>query len=381
MHVGIDAANLRSGGGLIHLVELLTAADPARDGFERITVWATRATGDQLPKRDWLRVEEPAELRDGWAGRALWLRRGVTREATRTADVLLVPGGSYLGSFAPVVTIFQNLLPFDGVSAARYGWSAARARIALLARLQRRTLRRSDGIVYLTETARRIIEPHAGGSTAPAAVIPHGISVRFRAEPRTQRPISELSISRPFRLLYVSTIDLYKHQVEVVRAVAALRREGLPLELHLVGSAYAPAARRLAREIKALDADRFVTLSGEWSYENLPAVYEAADAFVFASSCENMPITLLEAMAAGLPIACSKRGVMPEVLGGAGVYFEPEDFGSIVESLRQLITDHRQRAVLAGTAVDRSRPYTWERCASTTFEFVRNVVHRHRNRS
>lgn len=378
MHVGIDAANLRSGGGLIHLVELLRAADPARHGFQRVTVWGSRSTIGELPRREWLQAEEPPELRDGWAGRGLWLRRGLAREATRHADILLVPGGSYLGSFAPVVTIFQNLLPFDRSSAARYRWSLARARIALLAHLQRRALRRSDGVVFLTETARRVIEPHAGRPVVPAAVIPHGVSSRFRSAPRSQRPISDYSTQRPFRLLYVSTIDLYKHQVEVVRAVSELRREGLPVQLHLVGSAYPPAARRLAREIVALDAVDFVTLQGEAPHEELPTVYESADAFVFASSCENLPITLLEAMAAGLPIACSKRGVMPELLGDAGVYFDPEDPVSIAAALRTLVTDERHRAMLAQAASDRSRPYTWDRCTAATFAFVHEVLRRHR---
>ncbi len=63
------------------------------------------------------------------------------------------------------------------------------------------------------------------------------------------------------------------------------------------------------------------------------------DHFVFASSCENMPNTLVEAIAAGLPLACSRRGPMHEILGDTGLYFDPESHLSIAEAIRRLIDD------------------------------------------
>ena len=60
-------------------------------------------------------------------------------------------------------------------------------------------------------------------------------------------------------------------------------------------------------------------------YHELHSEYKDADLGVFASSCENLPIILIEKMASGLPIACSNKGPMPEVLGSAGVYFDPEN--------------------------------------------------------
>jgi glycosyltransferase involved in cell wall biosynthesis len=62
-----------------------------------------------------------------------------------------------------------------------------------------------------------------------------------------------------------------------------------------------------------------------------------SDIFVFASSCENMPNTLIEGMAAGLKIACSSRGPMPEVLKDAGYYFDPESPVSISKAIEQII--------------------------------------------
>lgn len=83
---------------------------------------------------------------------------------------------------------------------------------------------------------------------------------------------------------------------------------------------------------------------------------------------------LLEAMAAGLPIACSNRGSMPEVLGDAGVYFDPEKPEDIVRALQELIDSPTLRTQKAKAAFERVKAYSWQRCASETFNFLAHVT-------
>jgi glycosyltransferase involved in cell wall biosynthesis len=178
----------------------------------------------------------------------------------------------------------------------------------------------------------------------------------------------------PFRLLYISIVDLYKHQWNVVEAVAGLRRSGAPVALDLVGPAYPPALRRLRKTMVRFDPkEAFVRYIGPVPYAELAERYGGADAFVFASSCENMPNILLEAMAAGLPIACSSRGPMPEVLGDAGLYFDPESPDGIEETLGKLLERTELRTELARNAHERAKRYSWERCAGETFSFIAEV--------
>ncbi|HUI65290.1 MAG TPA: glycosyltransferase, partial [Bacteroidota bacterium] len=108
-------------------------------------------------------------------------------------------------------------------------------------------------------------------------------------------------------------------------------------------------------------------------YEKLPSLYRQADGFVFASSCENMPNILLEAMASGLPIACSEREPMPELLGDAGVYFDPVKPEAIAKTLGQFLHDQVLRERLAHQAYTRSQAYSWTRCARETFSFLSRV--------
>ena len=87
-----------------------------------------------------------------------------------------------------------------------------------------------------------------------------------------------------------------------------------------------------------------------------------------------MPNILLEKMAAGLPIACSIRGPMPEILGDAGVYFDPENTEEIKEAVRELISRPDLRTKKAEGGFSRAKKFTWKRCADQTFAFLSTVA-------
>jgi len=217
----------------------------------------------------------------------------------------------------------------------------------------------------------REIEAIAGETT----IIPHGVGARFICSPRKQLPITYYSSDRPFRILYVSIIDMYKHQWTVVEAVSHLRKKGIPVILDLVGPSYPQAFLRLQRTLNRIDpSGKFAMYSGSVPHAELPARYAQADLCLFASSCENMPNILLESMASGLPIACSNRGPMPEVLGASGVYFDPESPLDIAHALEKMIESPEMRMQLAEGSFQRARVFSWQRCASETFEFLAKVA-------
>lgn len=374
MILGIDASNIRIGGGLTHLSRLLHAADPLKSGVERVVVWANRRTIEQLPSGyQWLeRAHEPL-LDRSLPFRLFWRHVKLDRLARSAAcDLLYVPGGSYRGRFTPVVTMSRNMLPFEPAERQRYGVASWMFfRLLLLERVQLASFHRANGTIFLSEYARATINGRGGSFHGLSVVIPHGVDDRFFLRPRPQRPLSACSPAHPFKLLYVSIIDVYKHQWAVAEAVSKLRGRGVPVVLELIGPAYRPALARLEMARQRLDPDgNFICYRGAIPYDRLPSAYHNADAFVFASTCENLPNILLEAMASGLPIACSNRGPMPEILGDAGMYFDPENVDSVAEALGHLLEDVALREACARAAYARAQQYSWERCARETFEFL-----------
>ena len=379
MRIGIDASNLRAGGGETHLVELLRAADPGTHGFEQLIVWGSAKTLARIEARGWIRKTHDPALERGLLHRVWWQRFRLKALAVRAGcDVLFVPGGSDASGFKPMVTMSRNMLPFEPHEMRRYGWSWPGLKLWLLRYTQRRTFRRADGMIYLTKYAHGAVTGMTGDLPGRVAITPHGISRRFVLAPRHQRERSDFSPNKPCRILYVSTIDRAKHQWQVAEAVGQLRSAGIPVVLDLVGPP-GPGTDRLRDTLRRVDPEGVaVFVHGAVRYEDLHEKYASADIGVFASSCENMPNILLEGMAAGLPMACSRMGPMPEILGDAGVYFHPERPDEIANAMRRLIESPELRAQCARAAHEKARTFSWERCGQETFEFLARVVDAHR---
>ncbi|MFC1826088.1 glycosyltransferase family 4 protein [Thermodesulfobacteriota bacterium] len=377
MILGIDASNLRGGGGITHISEILAHAQPNGFYFKCVIIWGGFITLTKLCDQPWLEKVHVPKLDRTLPWRVQWQQFVLPELIKQTrCNVIFSPGGILpWRSSVPAITMSRNMLPFEPKEASRYRSISMKLKLKVLNFFQSISFKRADGLIFMTQYAQESVCTQLEKPPEKIAIIPHGISKNFFLPPKRQNSIQHYSPSRPFRLLYVSTVNVYKHQWHVVYAVAALREKGFPVTIEFVGSFYPQALRRFKNAMQQVDPNgAFINYKGFVPYNALPEIYHNADAFVFASSCENMPNILLEAMASGLPIACSSRGVMPELLGNAGIFFDPESPGQMTDVLTVLLKDRGLRAQYAQVAYERAREYSWERCARETFSFLAEVV-------
>lgn len=375
MILGINACRARSGGAIAHLVGILREVDPAEFGIRDVHIWSYSRLLAALPDAPWLIKHAPPELERSLLRQLWWEWFSLLSELRKTGcSILLNVDAGTVCRFRPAVTMSRDMLSYEPGEIERYGVSKARLRLIALRYVQNASLKAADGAVFLTRYAARVIQQSCG-PLPNIAYIPHGVGAAFQAiEPAHNWPGSG---ERPIRCLYISNTAPYKHQWHVVQAVAQLKQRGFRLQLELVGGGEGKAQTRLESQVAVSDPDRaFVTQRKFVPQHILPGLLAQADLFVFASSCENMPNTLVEAMAAGLPIACSNRGPMPEVLDDGGVYFDPENLDSIAAAIEDLITDPGKRTRLAARAKELSRQYSWKRCARETFSFIARIAER-----
>lgn len=365
--IGIDASNLRRGGGLTHLVEILAAADPILMRFEKVYLWGGEETLNQIVNRKWLIKKRVPVLERSVFHRIVWRRFVLPKVVFRNGcDVLFVPGGGSCAGRVPVVTMSRNMLPFEYNEMMRYGVSLVTIRLFLLRFYSKISFKNATGIIFLTRYAHSRVMRVVGGSNAKTYVIPHGINKRFFKNPSSR--VNNFSKGAKCKIIYVSIIDQYKHQWNVVAAVKKLRSKGFDLELQLVGPSYKPALKRLIKAVNLHDSGwHWVKYLRDISYSELHRHYHSADVGLFASSCENLPNILLEMMASGLPIACSDRGPMCEILGDGGEYFNPEDVDDIASALEKLLLSEPKRKLYSERAYTRSLSYSWDRTALATF--------------
>lgn len=373
MILGIDATNIRSGGGLTHLKEILDNGNPIDYGFEKVIIWSNKSTLDKIPEKDWLLKKTHFLLNKSflWSFFFQFFIFSKSLKSER-CTVLFVPGGTFLGRFKNYVTMSQNILPFDKNEALRFKNIYSRLRLIILNLTQSFSFKRSKGLIFLTEFAKEFILFRIG-VVNNYTVIPHGINIKFQNAPKKQKPIKSYTFENPFKLLYISIINVYKHQWNVAEAIIRLREEGYPVELELIGNSNLEALKKLHTVLEN-DRKNVVKYLGVIPYEELAHKYHSADAFVFASSCENMSNILLEAMSAGLPIASSNMGPMPEVLENACFYFNPLDVESIYLSLKELLNDNEKRGILANRSFLLSKNYNWAKTANSTFQYLSKQI-------
>jgi glycosyltransferase involved in cell wall biosynthesis len=369
--VGIDASRNRSGGARAHIQGILNHFD-AEQGVKAVHLWAYRVLLDEIADRPWLVKHHHRLLERSLPFQLVWqaafLRRAVLRVG---CDILFATDASTLCLFRPLVVLSQDLLSYEPGVMQSYPHGYTHLRLQAIKMIQNIAFRRSRGVLFLTQYAADLIQQSCG-RLSHTAIAPHGIDEGFRRINRPDASAAPENAEQPIRCIYVSNADLYKHQWHVVEAIRLLWNRGYRAELKLVGGGSGLAQKKLVDAIRCYDPKRqFVTQLDFVRHTDLPPLLAQADIFIFASSCENLPVTLLEGMAAGLPIACSDRGPMPEVLQDGGVYFDPENSGSIAAAVQSLIDSAELRAQVARKARQLALKYTWKNCSRDTFAFLR----------
>lgn len=372
MVIGIDATNLNLGGGKTHILNLVEALSRLRkETTIKIIIYAQQQLLDHLPDAEFITKRTNNYLNGTMLKRYYWLLFKSKNEY-KEFDILFAPSGLYFGSFRPYVTMSRNMLLFDKKERQRLNFKL-RMKINISRRFQLTSLKNADGIIFISDYAKSVIVSELHINEIANSVIYHGISSKFKISPQ-QRTMQSAEQSSPFELLYVSHIYEYKHPWNVVHAVNKLKQKGYDVKLKIVGGGNSVAIKRLNETIESIPQhDSFIHYLGVQPYDAIYSYYKQADIFVYASTCENMPNILIEAMSSSLPIACSNYMPMPEFLADAGLYFDPLDVDSIALTLERLLLSPGLRRELSEKAFSYSNKYTWTQTAEKTLSFIEST--------
>lgn len=254
------------------------------------------------------------------------LRKALPQHLSGFNTVYLLSNAPYLSATAldrlkrrgVVLVHNQNGVFYPGW----YGgdWQAENRRMAI-------AYHRADHVFWQSEFCLRCADLFLGKRSGPGDVLFNASNVdhyRPRAQPLPREPFRFLTTGK-------FTEHLAYRMVSSIRALAHCVRQGHDFELQIAGWADQNAleeAREAACETGV--ADR-VVFSGTYSQQNAPEIYQSAHAFLMTKYMDPCPNSVIEAMACGLPVAYSRSGGVPELVGteaGVGVDV-PEDFDAI----------------------------------------------------
>lgn len=185
--------------------------------------------------------------------------------------------------------------------------------------------------------------------------------------------IKPFAIRRPYFIYASSLVSSSKKHLELIRAFSLFKKKtNLPHRLVLAGTEgeIAGEVKKAARESEAA-SDIFIT--GFFPHDSFPELYAYSAGCVFPSVNEGVGLPVLEAMAIGIPVACSRGGALPEIAGNNVLYFDSDNIEEIEVALEKLSGDMELRKKLIEGGFEWSKRFSWEKTAERTIEILRSI--------
>ena len=240
-------------------------------------------------------------------------------------------------------------------------------------------VRRADAIVTVSENAKREIVEMYRLDARRVHVIYEAAAPQFA--PVTD-PAEVDRIRRTYGLadrviLYVGTIEPRKNLPILIDAFARRRRAGaLDHQLVCVGP-YGWLSRGVDDLIARSGAADAIAFTGYVPFKDLPALYNAAEIFVYPSMYEGFGLPVIEAMACGTPVVTGRAAAVAEVGAHAVEHVASIDTDTLGDALVRLAHQSERRAELAAAGLERARAFSWARAAAQSLDVYRAVEQAH----
>jgi glycosyltransferase involved in cell wall biosynthesis len=217
--------------------------------------------------------------------------------------------------------------------------------------------------------SRKIVVPSSAVRSDIARFYPFALSRTEVIQHGVERAFSEMAAARdPQRfILTVSTLHPHKNLDGLLRAFHIFNRTGWRL---IIAGLKGFEAGRIESLRKELGLEDSVELKGWIPRSELYELFRTAAAFVYPSRFEGFGIPVLEAMAAAVPVACSRIPALVEVAGDAVRYFDPDSTEQIAAALEDITSNPEVRGRLRAAGLARSRGFSWEKSARRLLEVI-----------
>jgi glycosyltransferase involved in cell wall biosynthesis len=221
--------------------------------------------------------------------------------------------------------------------------------------------RRADHVLTVSECSRRDLARYFGLQPERVHVAYPGTNhARFAPQPdgpSRQVVLARYGVTLPY-ILYVGSINGRKNIARIFEAYAQVR-ERFPAVRLVIGGKREWQTGEIDATFQRLNLAEHVRFTGYINDQDLPALYSAAELFVFPSIYEGFGSPVLEGLACGVPVLTSQVSSLPEVAGDAAVLVDPYDVAALAQAIERVLSDRAYAAELRAKGLTRARQFSW----------------------
>ena len=185
--------------------------------------------------------------------------------------------------------------------------------------------------------------------------------------------VKPFAIKRPYFIYGSRLSGPEKKHIELIKAFSMFKEKtGLPHRLVISGSD-GPFSAEIHKAAFESPYASDIFLTGYFPHESFPQLYAGAEALIFPSVNEGVGLPVLEAMATGIPVACSDAGALPEISGNNALYFNSDDIQQICDSMIKIVNNQTLRNEMVKKGVAWANNFSWEKTVQQTFEIAKTL--------
>ncbi len=238
--------------------------------------------------------------------------------------------------------------------------------------------KQADAVITVSEYSKNDIIKRIGTEPDKISVITEGVEPKYK-EIKESRKItaakSKFGLSKPF-ILMTAASDLRKNfdrAIEAFNLFNNMTEYKYQLVITSIGAEELKTTK-IPEKIKSLNLEKYVTITGYVSDDEMIALYNTALFFLFPSIWEGFGLQVLEAFACGLPVICASNTSLGEVAGDAAMAIDPYSVEDITRAMTELEKSEAKRAQLKEKGFRQAEKFSWKEAAQKTLELYKKTA-------
>jgi glycosyltransferase involved in cell wall biosynthesis len=258
--------------------------------------------------------------------------------------------------------------------AAYWGTRKTREHLGIIRMALPNALRKLDRVIAVSEWVKKELIEIAKVKASRIEVVPNGVDFTsfFPREFGNEEvlPIQPFSFRRPY-ILYTSRLDCtVKNHLNLIKAYSVFKERTRLSHRLIFAGANSHGADKIKEAATVSKHRTDIFFTGPFPSESLPVLTAGADMVVYPSKYEGFGRGVIEAMASGVPVACARAASLPETVGNAALFFDPEDPEDMADRMVTLAENDDIRKRLVKSGLKRAKDFDWDITAQKTYDII-----------